>query len=731
MRTLKGILFGVLSFVGAQMVAQGQVATGYFFSQRPGPQFFDGSSNPLENACAGGFEYPVFAGLDVNLDGIEDLLVRDYDQTTRVFLGNGDTDNPHFSHAPEYEALLPPLNSWVVTIDFNKDGLKDIFTHDGGGNLKVFQNTTNNGSLSFKQPRKLFKYYDPRPEYKGYVWLTAIVYLSGVVDVNADGDVDLLSFNSGGDKVYYFENQSMEKYGHADSIDYVMVTDCWGYFEESETDHTVRSVEKCGSFKKKDGGSHMLPIDLDGDNDQDLLLSHYLYNGVLSLINGRDTIGHDVVVDFESSYPKETRSIDIDLFPSMCLVDVNFDGKEDLLCAPTATGDSLYVENNWLYKNVSTGPAVEFDFVSNDFLHDGMLDHGGQSIPAFFDYDADGDQDLFVASAMPLGPQSTHSGHYRIFQYENVGSATNAQYQLINWDYMGVLSRKLTYAFPTFGDADNDGSTDLLIGTQGGRIIFYHNQSKPGAPAQFAYGRNRFMNINSQDFIMPHVADINSDGKNDLLVGTKWGKIDYYEWKNDSLELITNEWGGVALSYAVAPSFGDFDNDGKNELIVGDRSGKLWLGDDVGLGAGNITLSDQIIQNTIINGQVSKDLGSMLTPAVADLNGDTLSDIILGMGAGGLLYLEGGIYRVGLLEQEGVSGFELWPNPTNSQMRVQWSDGDEELLVSVFDMQGKEVITSRLDNGASLDVSALPEGIYALFCHDHQGKAVGRKFVKR
>ncbi len=54
-----------------------------------------------------------------------------------------------------------------------------------------------------------------------------------IIDIDDDGDLDLLSFWSLGTFIELHTNRSMEKkYGHADSLDFERTDFCWGRIAE-------------------------------------------------------------------------------------------------------------------------------------------------------------------------------------------------------------------------------------------------------------------------------------------------------------------------------------------------------------------------------------------------------------------------------------------------------------------------------------------------------------------
>jgi hypothetical protein len=77
--------------------------------------------------------------------------------------------------------------------------------------------------------------------------------------------------------------------------------------------------------------------------------------------------------------------------------------------------------------------------------------------------DGNGDIDLFVGD-----------GHGDIMFFENVGSATAPSFATVAPNPFG-LARVEAYALPTFGDLDDDGDCDLLVGEGAGTFEYFEN----------------------------------------------------------------------------------------------------------------------------------------------------------------------------------------------------------------------------------------------------------------
>ncbi|SFV89520.1 Alkaline phosphatase [hydrothermal vent metagenome] len=148
------------------------------------------------------------------------------------------------------------------------------------------------------------------------------------------------------------------------------------------------------------------------------------------------------------------------------------------------------------------------------------------SAPTLADIDGDGDLDLVVGE---------EGG--KLFYYKNTDTTvkhTNPTY--INQTGgsnpfkdidVGDLS-KLTLA-----DIDGDGDLDLVIGESYGTLHYYKNTDTTAGHTSPTYtvqtgGNNPFKGVNVGIFAAPTLADINSDGNLDLVIGASSGALRYY-----------------------------------------------------------------------------------------------------------------------------------------------------------------------------------------------------------
>ncbi|MBP6732871.1 MAG: VCBS repeat-containing protein, partial [Chitinophagales bacterium] len=164
----------------------------------------------LRQPWVGGMNSPQFSPIDLNCDNRKDLFVFDrVGSKVLTYINNGSNNDSAFTYAPAYEKLFPDMTAWALIHDYNEDGIPDIFAHANSGTM-VFKGSLQNGQLRFDTVSSLLLYYEP--PYITNIY-TAITDLPVFVDVNFDGDIDVLTYTVLGGQVEYYENQHKEHPG--------------------------------------------------------------------------------------------------------------------------------------------------------------------------------------------------------------------------------------------------------------------------------------------------------------------------------------------------------------------------------------------------------------------------------------------------------------------------------------------------------------------------------------
>lgn len=721
----------------------------------------------LTNAWMGGINTPQFNTIDLNNDGKLDMVVFDrggFDagkghngHRLLTFLNTGTAGQISYTYAPQYESWFPPLSYWVKLVDYNCDGIEDILSSTPGQVDLYIGSRDGNGRLSFA--------------YKGFLAFQTFagplnIYVSttdiaGVADVNGDGDLDIVTFEQLAYTADYFENLSEELTGSCgDTIIFKQVEDCWGKFQQTGLTHGVTFQDTCGflSPKRDDrgsqrhNGSSLLLFDQDGDGDQDLILGDVYYDNLVFLTNGGNADSAKMIAQ-DTTFPSYSVPVNEHIFPAAYYLDVNNDGKKDLITCPNSPRISENYNCAWYYKNVSTNDTVVFQYQSDSFLVNTTLDFGEGANPAFFDYNHDGLMDIVVGNyGYYISPGVYHAG---LALLKNVGTASTPSYQLIDRDYQGLSALRynnnpVLQLAPAFGDMDGDGDLDMVVGDSSGRLYYYQN-NPVGGIAQFTQISANYFSIDVGANSSPFIYDVNGDGLPDMLVGCRNGNVFYYENRGTAQSPAFNQladnsfFGGLDARYTgfltgySHPVITQLDSSNKRFLISGNEEGRI---------IGYLFDPDKIYSGTfrkVFDYYSGIDDGEQASTTVADIDNDGKMEMVVGNYRGGLGFYQqvdslqawlpdslSGIEAV----QQSAPSFVLYPNPAMDVLHIVSNNSiGQPLEIVISDMLGRRLLQTRqapmLANQAiDIDIATLGTGIYICTLQTQQGLAT-YKFIKQ
>ncbi|MCB9041035.1 MAG: T9SS type A sorting domain-containing protein [Lewinellaceae bacterium] len=708
-------------------------------SYQPADIPFRVNGTDLAFPLAGGLNNPQFNAVDLNNDQVLDLYI--FDRTGNVqltFINEGVPGEASYRYAPEYVQYFPSaLNDWVLLRDFNQDGAVDIFTQAQGRapfqGIIVFYGFYENGHIAFGRLA-----FDNEYSLINFPLLNGTetqVYVSNVDypaidDMDCDGDLDILTFNPAGGYIELYANQSVEKGYGLDSLIFQLTDDCWGGIFESSIEQTVGlsdSPDDCFNLigetapvTMRHPGSTLLSFDSDNDGDKDLVIGDITFSTLNYLVNG-GTCQQAWVVDQDTNYPSENVSAVIPIFPVAFFLDLNNDGKKDLVASPNAINLSENYNAAWFYENTNTTEEPAFEFRQQDLFVEDMVDLGSGAYPAFVDYNADGLLDLVVGNTgfwLPGGQRDT-----RLFLYKNIGTATSPAYELADANYLNLRIFNDNYSFaPAFGDLDNDGDLDILVGEIFGQLFYAENTAGPGNPVAYGPWQYGYMGINIGQLSVPFIADLNRDGLQDLIVGERTGNINYFQnvgtagnpMFNSNPEAAPNTPGLGNIRTSIPGSITGYsapivlDQQGAYVLVTGTEVGQIEFYNGI---EGNLDGAFNPVTETM--GDIH--VGRRTRPAMADIDNDGLLEIIVGNERGGLSGFQTPL-RLDSTSPASEAGLEravkVFPNPALEWLRVE-VDGKGLKQLWLFNASGQQV-AQREWSGASarLDVSKLPAGLY-------------------
>lgn len=722
---------------------------------------------------AGGMNSCQFGKLDINIDGIKDLVV--FDRTgDRImpFLAVQSGETIDYQYAPEYAGYFPQLSNWAIFADYDDDGKEDIFTYSPGyAGLKVYRNTSV-ATLDFR-----LEVYPYLTSFQGGGYVNILVTNAdypGIYDLDGDGDLDILTFYGLGSFVEMHRNMSVEKYGNPDSLDYIQASYCWGFFAESDESNqvmldtclrcgggvgnktvgrydckTVKDEELInpanwelgtGNLDVRHTGSTFRLLDLNGDNLTDLLLGDVDYPNLVALYNG-GTADTARMVSYDWKYPPYNHSVNLFSMPAAFYEDFDFDGINDLLVSPFDPNPFLSsnFESVWLYHNDGGNNLPQFNLTTRSFLQDQMIDLGAGAYPVFYDIDQDGLMDLLIGN---YGYYDTsyydqfmylHTKHTSKIAYlRNTGTTDHPAFTFVDRDF-GVTSALILIGLvPAFGDLDGDNDIDMLLGCEDGTIISYINTSGPGVSVNFVLNQLNFQGIDVGAFSTPQLFDLDRDNLPDLIIGEKGGNINYYHnsgtLQSPAFTLLTDSLGKVNVTdYSVSLdgySVPFFYRDGHDQthLLVGSEQGDIYYytGIDDNLG-GSFAKSDTLA-GLIGLQEFKADRGHRSAPALFDLDQNGNPELIAGNFSGGLEYFgkSGGspVNQIVNLTLRNPIEVKIFPSPVRDYITILCDDCQsfQSADCYLYDFKGVEILhfSGSLNKEIKLKVDFFPRGVCLL-----------------
>jgi len=568
-----------------------------------------------ENPFSGGSNKPRIRWIDWNNDGLDDLFLLDEDGRLKYFKN---LNNFNFKLiTTSFQSIN--CGGWFYFGDFDDDNQLELMTQStvNPEHITYFENI--NGSLDIEVMELLSNVNE-------YILSEAVVTPT-FADIDNDGDLDFFTGHVTGTLGFYenigFQNNQPIFQFHTNDWQNILIIGQ-------------------SSVYGRHGASAINFIDLDGDNDLDLTWGDYFQQSLYVVWNiGTPEEPQMENYNITNYFPSQPYTIESAGQNMPSFSDLDNDGDMDLFITVLGGAYGFQSVNNFYhFENVGDNEYPLYIEISRNFLN--SLDFYDKVSPEFVDLDNDGDDDLIIGNSFET---NSFPWNGRLKFLENRGSNLNPEYHIINEEFLGsLIGKDLT---PTFIDIDNDGDLDIFTGETYGKIFYAENL---GDINNWIYDEfSMFLDIDVGYNSVPVFNDIDNDGDYDLFIGNSDGLIVHYKNigsnENYHYEFITENFSNINVESKSFPEFVDFDNDSDYDLLIGSEYNGILLYENIG---------DIELHNFIINEDFNfPDLGTNLKVSVNKVNQD-INNIYVGNTLGGLLHLKFSICGNGDLNGDSI-----------------------------------------------------------------------------
>jgi hypothetical protein len=511
-----------------------------------------------------------------------------------------------------------------------------------------------------------------------------------------------------------------------DGKDDIVVLDNFSIYTQVEQDSTFEAND----LNYPDGHSAwgICAGDVDNDGYSDILYGGY-FNGLSLVKRTADDDNYLRTIFDDDDFMVFLQGVNF--------ADLNNDGNLDIFACHDVGPSRIYLGDG------------NGDFLRDTVLIDTELNGGGENDAGnygslFTDINNDGHMDLYVAKCRQGVSDPTDPRRINLLFINHGDTAYTEEAEAY-----GINSGQQSWS-ADFGDIDNDGDMDLLLGQHTGQYVqlLLNNGAGSFADATSATGL-----YNSFDFhvIQSKFADFDNDGYLDIIIAGSSNFMFAHNNGDQTFDIVDDSniyssMNSFALGdlnadgymdvYSTPYGYGSWggsgydsvyiNNGGLNNFISFELEGVISNHD--GIGARVVVYSELGVQmreirsgesygiQNSLNAHFGLGTSSMIDSAfvywpsgIIDQLGSTASNQHL--------YVIEGAHPVGIEEQEKIAvAMNIYPNPARDLINIEFeyhTSFGNELSLQFFDVLGREALTvQRIGANESIGISTLESGFY-------------------
>lgn len=650
------------------------------FQQRIAPFTVErGDGSAYRNPFSGGLLQPRIGVRDADADGRPDIFTLNPDNRLRLYRNEGSFRFARVFPSPFDGAKV---RSWFRFADIDADGDDDLFTSGPLSEVFLYRNSGTQKEPVYPALADTLKRGDT-------TIFTQQETVPSLVDIDADGDLDLFSGNIDGSISYY------RNIGTAQQARFTFITAFYqGILVVSNG--TVRK-EKAPRAIAKHGASVLDFADTDRDGDLDLLFGDFFTEKLLLFHNdGTPSQALFSMNRLDTAFRPDGDDVTSTGFNQPVISDLDGDGDLDALIAslyPLSPEQPLV-----LYENISEGSAKPLVMRRRAIDLTSEIDLGTFSAPAIIDDATRRGVLIGMSDGTITYLRDATAGGQTIWRHEGRFGTLPALFQ----------------AVPTAGDLDGDGEAEVIVGdANDGRIRMFRFEGNQLAPVPWQLDTFRV-----NQYAAPSLADIDRDDDLDLFVGAGNGLLVFFEnvggRSAPRFERKTPPapFNTLDVGSSSTITFHDLEGDGDLDAIVGGRARS-----DASTGFLRFYLRSD---GSFVQSPSYPDLATDRNPVPMLLSLPEGRFLFTGTQAGGLLaYFDSSSLSSSVRDRwEGENRPIVAPNILlggENLLRIEWNIPHPTASLLVTDLLGDVVLRGEIPEGSGTTViplTDLPSGAY-------------------